>query len=502
MSLANQKAGFLSNPVVLITFGRLITVFIAVISLRVMTTLLPPAEYGVWAIFLSFQTFATLFLINPVDQHVYINTHKWSDEGSLISHLGLYNRYISIVSIVVTFVTWIWINMGAKSLALDTTSQVGIALLLGFYVYAGTWNANLTFMLNMLGCRKQSVQWTIVTALLGTLTSAILTYAYPHAYSWLLGQTFALSVGAYGSWRSYSNKAIFVNDTQNKTISFSDFLSIKTIINFCIPLAAATGFMWMQTSGYRLIISDIWGVTELGLLAVGIGIAAQLTGIVENLATQLVYPYFVRLITGANAKSVNLALTDLMNVLGPVYAIWAGFNALTANSFLTILTDEKYHFAAKYLLIGVGIEFFRSSTNLWTNTARALLKTNQLILPYATGALIIIVGSFSALKLDLSLMQYTSVLLLGSFFTFSIMIFTMQSMSRINIDKTRFCISAVIMMLSFYFGALRLTSQASILKCCIIVLLTGLIFSILTFFMVWKSPSLKRLMQAKLQPEQ
>lgn len=499
MFLSTRVTSFLSSSIFLLVFGRIVTALIAVINLRVMTSLLDPSQYGLWSIFLSFQTFATLFLINPVDQHVYINTHKWSDEGKLKGYLGKYNIYIAIVSLVVFISALFWFKNSSLDKDTNLIKLLIMSIVIGFFVYLGTWNAALTFMLNMLGSRKHSVKWVMITALLGLLFSSAITYKYPYAFSWLIGQTLAFGFGALGAWGDYKKQSLSEEILLDDELKFSDFLSFKVALAFCFPLAAATGFMWVQTTGYRFFIGELWGMAELGMLAVGLGVSAQLTGIVENLATQLIYPYFVRRVTNSSELEVNLALSDLMNVLAPVYALWAGFNAICAKTVLMLLTDDRYHFAVSFLIIGTFIEYLRSTTNLWTNTARALLRTKGLIIPYASGALVIVVGSFYVFNYKVSLIVFTFILIFASMVTCLIMIFSMQKLSKLALDKTRVSIALIIMSFSFYIAIFTLPTPIETFSKFLLIIVVGLIFTFITMLFTWKNPALQRLLNTKLK---
>jgi O-antigen/teichoic acid export membrane protein len=135
-------------------------------------------------------------------------------------------------------------------------------------------------------------------------------------------------------------------------------LDKQTILKFCLPLAVATGFMWLQNTGYRFVVGGVWGVTELGILVVGLGISAQLWAIVESLAMQFLGPYLYRHITDSKSDvQYGQALSDYMNSLVPVYAVFAGFNAVCGTAVLNVLTDERYHVAAPFVIFGAMIEF-------------------------------------------------------------------------------------------------------------------------------------------------
>jgi O-antigen/teichoic acid export membrane protein len=70
-----------------VTLGRIAAALIAIASVRIMTTLLEPKDYGIYALLMSFSGFCGLFLINPVGQHINRHTHTWWDDGTLLKKL-------------------------------------------------------------------------------------------------------------------------------------------------------------------------------------------------------------------------------------------------------------------------------------------------------------------------------------------------------------------------------------------------------------------------------
>ena len=82
----------------LLVGGRLFTALIALFVLRAVTTLIPPGEYGKLSLLVALQMFCGLILINPVGQHINLNTHIWWDDGSLLPRLKKYRNYVLGVS--------------------------------------------------------------------------------------------------------------------------------------------------------------------------------------------------------------------------------------------------------------------------------------------------------------------------------------------------------------------------------------------------------------------
>lgn len=487
------------NDFLLVLFGRLATALVAVAALRIMTTLLVPNEYGQWALLAAFQTFAALFLINPVDQHLFRHAHAWWDEGKLLSHLARFTQYIRLVSIFITIAVGLWAHymLGDRSdnlvLCLFTGMVVGLA------VYFSAWNITLVTLLNVLGFRLKSAAWTIVSVLIGVFFSSLLVMQYPHAISWILGQAFGALVGAFGAWKTLRNHSKKDCDSTQR-IAFTDFLNRSTILYFCLPLAAATGLMWLQNTGYRFLVGGVWGAAELAILVVGLGISAQLTAIIESLAMQFLYPYFARRISDARTDhQTGVVLSDLMNVLAPIYAIWAGFNALCAAALLEILTDARYHAAVPFVIFGAMIEFMRCTTNLWSNTSRAIRQTQGLIFPYGLGAAFVWLGAMGAAHFEMGLSGLSMVLVLAGIATCGAMIVMMQRLLPISLDVPRLAIGLSVMSTCFLMALATPVRVIGLYQNIVLLLIGGVVASLLMAAMLWRNPALTRLLSASLR---
>lgn len=483
----------------LIIFGRLLTAFIAVISLRVMTTLLEPDDYGEWALLVGFQVFGSLFLINPVDQHVFRHTHAWWDNGTLLKHLKKYNSYIFFVSFLVAAVVSFWWAFTKSNQSEGVSSSLLTGFGVGSALYFSTWNIALNYLLNMMGFRIQSVILSVFSATVGLLVSALLVMESPIAIFWIYGQLIGAAVGAIGAWRMLRKLyPVAYNSTQR--LEFSDFLNRKSILGFCIPLAAATGFMWLQNTGYRFWVGSHWGLAELGILVVGLGISSQLTAIVESLAMQFLYPYFARGIANADSKSqTSLALSDLMNVLLPVYAIWAGLNVICAAAIIHVIADTRYHAAIPFVIFGALIEFMRCTTNLWSNTARAIRRTKGLIPPYGFGAVVVWIGVVGLSRFDTNLIWLSSVLVLGASVTCGVMMILMQRLLPINIDIPRISISLIIMAICFIVTVIHPMQMFGLYQNLLLLLLSGVVASVFIAATLWRNPALIRLLSTPLR---
>ncbi len=482
-----------------VLFGRIATALIAIASLRIMTALLEPEDFGIYTLLVAFQGLCGLLLINPVGQHINRQTHAWWDDGTLLKRLISYNRYLIAVSVSIALVVLIW-----WLLYPGTDRYAHSALLAAFavsaMVYLGTWNGTFVYILNMLGFRSGSVGWMLASSIIGLMFSSLFAYEYHSGTSWILGQAVGMAVGALGAGltlRHYqaARKLVVLNLDKLPTL-----LDRQTVQTYCLPLAAATGLMWLQNTGYRFWVGGAWGPAELGLLAVGLSISSQIWAITESLSMQFLNPYFFRHITEVQSTPQKSAvLSDMVNVMWPIYAVLAGFNLVFASSLLTLLTNERYHAADTFVLIGVIIEFARCTGNLWSYAAQIERRTSKYIFPYALGALIVWGGALvgSAIQLDIKILAI--VLAISGLVMCGAILRAMQRMVPIKLDIFRWLVGAAVLLICVAvvnFMPLKIEGSFNT----ILVISVGLFVSGgVMLALLWHNPALKRLLTVSLR---
>lgn len=490
----------LKNDFLWVLIGRIVTAVIAILSLRFMTHLLAPADYGVFVLLMAFQGFCGLFLINPIGQHINRHTHTWWDEGTLLKRLVGFNKYLLAVSIFITLIViawWLWFPSTDKSY----TSSILAALAVGTAVYLGTWNTIFVYCLNMLGFRSESVTWMTVSSVLGLIFSLIFTYQYRTAASWILGQVAGMGIGVVGAGLLFRRHSVNREVAANSTNNLSALVSRETLIKYCLPLAAATGLMWLQNTGYRFWVGGAWGVAELGILAIGLSISAQLWSILESLAMQFINPYFFRHIADAETDvQKSSILSDMINLMWPLYAVFAGFNILFASTLVFLLTDGRYHAATSFVLLGALFEFSRCTTNLWSFAAQIQRHTTKVILPYGLGALVMWLGTLGASYLNCNLKVLAITLVVSGIVTCLFMIRLMHNILPVIIDVKRWLFGFAIMIISILITHFVVPAHYQNFNLTILILLVGIIvWGSCMLFLLLHNPALKRMMSVSLR---
>ncbi|HEY1057266.1 MAG TPA: hypothetical protein VGE55_00890 [Limnobacter sp.] len=366
----------MTRDVLVIAGGRLLSAVLALIALRVSTTVLSSAEFGYMALMLGAQTLSTLVVINPVGQWINRHTHAWWDEGSLAQRLRAYRPWVVGASLLSASAFAMW--------ALQQTGQwPGMAsIAVAAAVVAAVYNGTYVPLLNMLGHRKQFVLLSNVSVALGLVCSVLFTWHTASAPLWLLGQATGLAVGAVLA-RSSLPRHQLVRSVSGPPV----LISRADYAQFCIPLALSTACMWIVTAGWRFVGEHYWGLEALGQLYVALTLTLQIWTLAESLLMQVLIPLFYRGLEGQGRNGMGAVFSQLINAQLPIYLLLLGATVLSSKALLLLFVGPAYHAASSVVLLAAFVEFFRVVSNVVGNAAQATRQTRYLIAPYGLAVL-------------------------------------------------------------------------------------------------------------------
>lgn len=453
------------------------------------TTYLTPEQYGELALLLTVQMFCGLFLVNPVGQHINLHTHAWWDDGTLMPRLSSYRRYILVVSLAGSLVV---LGMNKQD---SVEHLLWAAAAMFAMIIAATWNATLVPMLNMLGFRAASVLWGIITSSVALVGSILLVVWLHSATAWFAGQTIGMAVGALGAKYVFRRHAAQPNISQNRPA----LIDRRTVITYCLPLALATGLMWIQLSGYRILIESFWGLARLGFLVVGLQVAGQIWALMETLAAQFLYPLFYRRVSAhENKAEVAWAFSDLLNTLVPLYFVLAGLMVSCASYLLELLVAPQFQGAISFVMLGTGIEMCRVLGNLFSNAAHVKRQTKSLVLPYAAGAISTVTFIYLTGVRQMNIAWAGASLLLGAAAMLLVMVVVMYQQVKFSIDLVRFMFGAAVMVFIPLLAAWLPQPPGMGWHMGMLVLMSALACAA-AIALLWKNPAALRLLDVKLR---
>jgi len=436
MILNKVKSDFL-----IILIGKLFQVLLMIIAIRVSTTLLEPKEMGNIYIFTTIYTFFVLSLISPFGQYINRHTHQWHEEKSLLDNLGLYGLYllsIAIFSVVIGFLLYIF------GISQEIELFFFLSLLYLFILFM-TLNQTILPLLNMLHYRLSFTILTVLTAV------GIIIFGYlfiklfnNSAENWLLGTVVSNMIFMFIGF------FVLKNRLSDKFHGFSYNLrkitkeKIKSIFVFVLPLSVATLFMWLQNSGYRILIEQNIGLEFLGFLGVGLAISGQIASTIESIVMQYFHPIYYKQITNATIQERKKAIESFINKALPIYFMLAIFLTFLAKYVVEILVDEKYYDVYVFTTFGIWIEFFRMSSNLFGNISQSEMNTKKFMIPYIVGSFVtILLVYMSSLESDYNF-YIPMALLIGGVFTMLMMYFSMKKLIDFQINYKLIILSFLI----------------------------------------------------------
>lgn len=481
----------LNLDLLLVAGGRLASAVLALIGIRIATSVLAPGQYGELALLVTVQSFCGLFLINPVGQYINLHTHKWWDDGTLATRLKSYRSYVFLVALIGGgLVLPMSFHQDPAHLGITVASLV-------LMVAASTWNATLIPMMNMLGLRVQSVIWSLLTTAISIIASVALTSWSISASAWLSGQAIGMLAGVLGAKKALSRHPKYLPKRDAKLPLFDR----KTAVRYCVPLSIATGLMWLQLSGYRFVIDTYWGLAQLGLMVIGLQLANQVFCVAESIASQFFHPIFYRQINDqADTDSIGLVYSDLLNTLVPLYFLLTGLILMTAPYLLKLLVASKFQDAVIFIKLGAVIELCRTLGNLLSIAAHATRKTNSLVAPYAAGAVTAIALTSLAGVLNMPIMMSGIALTIGAVAMLGVMWQRMGIQIDLTPDLIRWTQAAMVMLVMSALPIL-LPSKVEIWAAFGILVLSTNFSIICGLVILWKNPAVKRLLKVKLKKD-
>jgi O-antigen/teichoic acid export membrane protein len=418
--------------------GRGAQAILALVAIRLLTGLLDKENVGMTYLVTSLASYFSLIFINPLGMYFNRRLHLWFQEKKIFSAFRFLNGYfllIALLSVPLVLISHFFLNIGSGFLSWE------ICFLVFLNIYAGTWFQTLCPTLNMLEYRGAFVTITLIAQVLGLGFSILgVLFVQKTAFIWLLGILLGQSAGALLAWL-YFRKHVLEEGGEHPKDGFSPLFMSKSVLYFCLPIALTTAFMWGQNQSYRLIVESKMGAEALGILGVGLGVAASIAGLIESLVNQYFYPtYYSAISNGAvdvRAKAWRILCLNSLSVYLPTTA----FVVFGAAYILRVLISAKFDDSLALVAWGAVIEFFRMTTNLIYAVSQSEMKTKSTVVPYAFGALTVIAGLVAAMQLasPMKLVYVPYILVLAGLIACVSMYWSMKKILPISFDVPFIC---------------------------------------------------------------
>lgn len=375
----------------IIVIGRAAQFLLALIAMRVATTLLAPDEMGRVSLVMTTTAFFALLLINPVGMFINRRLHAWQANGTLRPYLSHYWCYL-IVAAVLSAITLGLLRM-AGAVGIGMSASWLLILVCGSLVF-NTMNQTVIPSLNLLGYSGWFVSLTLATVLAGFTCATLLSWLiHPSAEYWLLGmllgQTMLAIIGVRIFFRMVSPVGKVAVSTGIQTKHWG------VLFRFAWPVAVAAGLSWAQGQGYRYWVEGTLGLAPLGLFVAGYGISAGLIAGFESVLITYFQPRLYRDVSREGAatgttKGTN-AWREYSAAIIPPLLLTVAFIVALAPELTQLFLGDKFQSAVDFVVWGALAEMGRVLISIYSLVAHAHMQTRWLIVPNLVGASLSIV---------------------------------------------------------------------------------------------------------------
>ena len=464
-----------NKDIVILVFGKVLQIIIALLAVRLLTTFLSESEVGSYYLLLTLLTLFNFAFLNPVGQYYNRYVLYWKQNANLsnANAMLLLSRAFGIILslFVATFIYFIF----------DYSTLFQFTHFILFIFISLIASSYLAFLnvINLIGNRLLFIKYLLLSLVLGISLSIIINlYISDTGMAWLYGIALAQLLLFLPMYNNINNFDKLNVKLLSRKISV---IQCKRVMFFSFPVMITLFLQWGQNSSYRLIVEDKYTVEVLSYIAVGLAVATSIFTAVESLATQYFMPNYLNQINNGTSEERSAAWNYLASYMIPIYFLLMMYVIFTAPFLMKLLVNEKYHNEYSYVMIGASIEFFRVCSNLIYLVSQSEVKTKTTIIPYLTGFTIMICCLYyfdanDALWLIPSTLSFT-------YFLISAMLyFNMKKLLAIKLAFGNIIFSFLLS--SFFCTLFFLNKEQNILNSILIILVFGgvfLFFSYLIF---------------------
>lgn len=371
-----------------IIIGRAAQLFIALITLRVATTLLTPEEMGKVALVGTTTAFFALLLINPVGMFINRRLHAWRDSGRAVGYLARYAAYIALVAVIAASGLALLASAGFINLGISDAWLIG--LVCGSVIF-NTLNQTAIPSLNLLGDSKKFILLTIATLTVSLIAAVTLvTTVDRSAEYWILGIILGQALLAAVGTRDLL--VLLSRGSPGSNHHSINRQHLHVLFDFAWPVAIAAGLGWVQAQGYRYLMASDLGLAEVGLFVAGYTLSAGIIAGFESVLTTYFQPRLYRDANAASPESQTAAWRRYADAVVPSLLLTVGLLIALAPDLTRLLLGDSFQDAARFVLWGAFAEAARVLASVYSLIAHVHMRTIWLIWPNVAGALFSIVG--------------------------------------------------------------------------------------------------------------
>jgi O-antigen/teichoic acid export membrane protein len=337
-----------------------------------------PAEIGKIAIVTATVSFFSLLFLNPVGMFMNRRIHEWNAKGRISSYSIYFRRYVLAVSILagLLMLGLFWANIWDSNIDINWL----ILIVCGNLIFT-TLNQVVVSNLNMFGFRRLFIILSLATTLISLLAAILFMEIFsPSAEYWLTGLLIGqIIIGIIGK-KIFFYKLNILGLKGKSPIKIT-YSQVNLLTLFAWPLAISVLLSWIQSQGYRYLMKDELGLTELGLFVAGYGISSGLISGFESIFSSYFQPKFYKLVSNNDLMEQDAVWIGYVQAILPSLLLTGIFIVALAPELTRIIIGENFLTSSQFVIWGAVAEVNRVATSTFAMSAHAKMNTKILIIP-------------------------------------------------------------------------------------------------------------------------
>lgn len=407
----------------ILVLSRAAQASVGLVVLKILTTQLTKDDVAGFYFIVASSVWFAMVIVNPINMWTNRHIIEWKPKFSWSS---IYLRLLSLYLVVTALGVAIMISLNGWLKLNENVGRVTLALGIIAILFGQTFYQYLSGLQNIVGSKfKYSVFMISAQAFVLLAACGIFFIPKPSLLHWfafmMVGSLAAIGLFTWSMSRE-------IQGAQNAKMS--DLIQWNSILWFCLPVVGITFAVWVQSQGYRIVLSVIGRVEILALMGVSLGIAANVGATIESLIQQYLVPDFYRVAVDDPAGSYRAWQAMFEKVI-----IFVGFTCAGIFCFshiiLRLLTGPEYLEGYHFVRWGATIEFFRILANFVYLRFVGEKRIIRALPAFLAGAIVTggCYGAAMLLRLDTELTLLTG-LIVGSLLCLVLLFFQLRAHLR------------------------------------------------------------------------
>ncbi len=352
------------------------------VTMRLATTFLPPAEIARVFLISSAVAFYASILLNPVGMFMNRRFHSWDDRGAV----RFFYNYFWLYLLLVALFSSLTISVLVVTNLLDFHTDLYWVLFLTFAsILISTANQVFIPGLNLLGFGPWSVYLTLATTAASlVVASVMMIFVKDSAEYWMVGLLTGQLLIAYVGGRLFY-RCIRYSDSHTTPVMKITNDHLGLIWKFSWPILISACLIWGQTQGYRFFMENSLGLSQVGLFVAGYGISAGIIAGFEAILTTYFQPIFYRHLSKEDVVEHGVAWTNYASAILPSSLLVTFFLVAAAPEITKLFLGASYSESAQFVIWGAVAELARVAAGVYGMVAHAKMKMQLLLFPNTIG---------------------------------------------------------------------------------------------------------------------